>query len=252
MTARRALVAAIVFAALLMGSIAELTRRVLAHLREHPTVMPTFIEVDSRGFTFAGRPVSLTDVDDRGVPTLVVRYGDRELRLRVTIPTRHEALKDIGLAAHRDWFRVLRFVETSGIASEEVEARVARGELTDRLVLVTRTPRQGVDPETWGQVWKRDWVFDFYELKPDGTIESQRLRFPATKRDKPYAEGELRERTWQYEAALLTMPPSGQPKGKYRNEAVRAMGWTWPAAAFSSMGLVISLVIWSTARVRRA
>ncbi len=251
MTARRALFAAIVFAVLLAGSVAELTRRVLVHLREHPTVMATFIEVDSRGFTYAGRPVTITDADDNGVPTLVVRYGDRELRLRVTIPTRHEALKAIGLAAHRDWFRIFRFVETSGIASEEVEALVARGELTDRLVLVTRTPRQGVDPETWGQVWKRDWVFDFFELKPDGTIETQRLRFPSTKSDQPYAEDELKERTWQYEAALLSMPPSGQPKGKYRNDAVRAMGWTWPAAAFSSLGLVASVVVWSLSRARR-
>lgn len=238
-------IAAAVSALVLAGSLVALTSRLVTFYREHPPTRFIFQDLDTRSFSYAGRDVSLTDeMSEAGDRFLVVRYGDDALRLRVAIPHRqHEALKDHGLAAHRDWMRALRFVEATAKDPERVIHELKLGNLPDRLVIVTRTPRAGVDPATWGEVFRKDWTFDFYEFKPEGGFDTQRLHYPTNRRGEPAKPGELREGTWQWDAALLTMPKAGLPAQNFVNTGFRAMGWTFPAACLSSVALAVSLVM---------
>lgn len=238
-------IAAAVSALVLAGSLVALTSRLVTFYREHPPTRFIFQDLDTRSFSYAGRDVSLTDeMSEAGDRFLVVRYGDDALRLRVAIPHRqHEALKDHGLAAHRDWMRALRFVEATAKDPERVIHELKLGNLPDRLVIVTRTPRAGVDPATWGEVFRKDWTFDFYEFKPEGGFETQRLHYPTNRRGEPAKPGELREGTWQWDAALLTMPKAGLPAQNFVNTGFKAMGWTFPAACLSSVALAVSLVM---------
>ncbi len=241
---RSRLVLILIAAASLVGMFVSawgLSVRIRAFHEERPRNVFAFQPLDLREFRYAGRPVTL--VDDLEVPStpfLNVNYGDTQVRLRVTIPGNYELP---GLLAHTDWLRVLRFAPLSGLDIQEFEAKVRSGEITDRLVLVTRTPRPGADPDTWGAVWKRDWEFDFYELLPDGTIEHQRLGWPTYRTGQKPKPGELVENTWQYQAALQVMPGAGRdgPSYKFTDDAMTRIGWTLPLGAVSGIALVLSL-----------
>lgn len=218
-----------------------LSNRIQAFHAERPRNVFAFQPLDLREFKYAGRPVTL--VDDLEVPStphLIVSYGDQQVRLRVTIPGNYDLP---GLLAHTDWLRVLRFAPLTGLDIKDFEAKVRAGEITDRLVFVTRTPRPGANPDTWGAVWKRDWEFDFYELLPDGTIAHERLGWPTYKTGQKPKPGELVENTWQYQAALQVMPGAGRdgPSYKFTDDAMSRMGWTLPVGAVSGMALVLSL-----------
>lgn len=203
---------------------------------------PVFVfnEIDERSFNWYGRPVRLEDADDDGIWTLVVTYADQERRMKVTIPGDRRLPR---LLPHRDWLRVLRFAEGTGLSWEDLNSRLQAGQVEERLVLVTRIPRGDADPRTWGSAWVRDTSFKFYELMPDGTIQEQTLRFPTTKAREPYAEGELRENTWQLQAALRLVPPGLGPKLKYRQGSMLAMGYTWPLAMLGVAGVVVAVMI---------
>ena len=234
-----------VSAAVLLGSGSLLAERVVSFYKANPTKHWIFQELDSRAFTYAGRPVTLADeVDPAGTIFVNVAYGDEKLRMRVAIPHRqYKNLVKQGLAAHRDWMRVVRFAEVSGIDADDATGLMREGKITDRLAIVTRTPRAGVDPGTWGEAWKKDWSFDFYEFKPSGVFETKKLHYPTNKRGMPAKPGELVEGTWEFDAALLTMPKSGVPNQQFLNTGFKAMGWTFPVACLSSVVLVMSFVM---------
>ena len=59
----------------------------------------------------------------------------------------------------------------------------------------------------------------------------------------PANPGELVEGTWEFDAALLTMPKSGVPNQQFLNTGFKAMGWTFPVACMSSVVLVLSFVM---------
>jgi hypothetical protein len=110
--------------------------------------------------------------------------------------------------------------------------------------VAARRPLTGPDPRT-GDVWRRDWTFDFHELLPDGTIQSASLRTPKTKGDKAPKPDELRPGTWEMEAALLLMPGTppdslniSRPAAAFKGDAVHAMGWTLPTAAAMALGFL--------------
>lgn len=241
----RTTLVAVVSALALAVSTPLLVHRIAEYYREHKPQLWAFQDLDTREFTYAGKPITLVDEkegnDNR---TLVVAYADQTLRLKVSIPSRqHDLLLTHGLASHRDWMRLLRFTDYTGRDFETVSAEMKAGKTEDRLVLVTRTRRAGVESETWGELHKKDWAFDFYEFLPQGGFKTQHLRYPTTKARQTPKEGELAEGSWQYDAALMTMPKSGVPSQNFMNSGFKSMGWTFPVACFSSVALVVSLVM---------
>ncbi|MDX2131687.1 MAG: hypothetical protein SFY69_06525 [Planctomycetota bacterium] len=201
--------------------------------KRNPREVFAFKKIEKREFTFSGRPVSLTD--DRSNPDqayLVVTYGDTQERLRVTVPGDWR-LPD--LLPHKDWLRVLVFAPASGLSTEAFLDEFDRVPDNYRLVIVTRTPRAGVDPETWGAAWKRDWVFDFYEFDRGGGFVRERLNYPKRGGIREPRPGELRENTWQFQAALQLMPQAGGvgPTRNFFGDALSAAGWLLPGAAFA-------------------
>jgi len=225
-----------------------------------------FIEVSNPEFTFWDRPVKLLDdADPDGDPTVRVVYGDDELALPVTVLTRQKIPGFFN--RHADWLRMVFFADRSGLSMEEFEQAVADETVPLRLVVVTRTPF-GADPvkdglfgleqernESTADVRRDRWLFDFYELNPEGGFTvHQPLRFPesgasllrrqnqAKLAGEPIPQrqaGELQERTWQYGAALKVMPRA--PAITFENQALRAAGWTLPVSSASVLGLVFGI-----------
>lgn len=211
--------------------------------------------VDSRAFKFAGRDVSIVDTTDgaaEGSELVVITYGDRELKLTPGVKPKDPKLP--GLFRHADWFKVLRFAEYPKNSSVQ-EFKDGLEEGKDRLVFITRHPLTTADPRT-GDVWGRDWTFDFHEPLPDGTIRTEGLRLPKTKGDiKTPKPNELKPGTWQMEAALYLMPQMpadslnlGRPTAAFKGDAVSAMGWTLPAATVTALGLMVSLALGAAPR----
>jgi hypothetical protein len=252
--------AAISLAALVVSSIGMARRIADFHDREPPKVW-AFQPVAERAFTYAGRPVTLTDEQDARGQWVVLRYGDQSVRLRVSIPG-NAALP--GLLPHHDWLRVLRFAESTGVNITRLQERIAAGLERDRLVVVTRTPMPGSDPDTYGAVNKKGWTFDFYELLPDGTIAHEQLGFPVRPRPSLVraARGQpprqpprptLQEGTWQYQAAMHVMPTGQGPATQgFRNDALAAAGWALPVASLSFLALVASIAVAAAPPRRRA
>jgi hypothetical protein len=210
-----------------------------------------FIPVNAREFTYAGRPVRITDSDDdAGGIVVTIAFGDERLALPATIPPGPAQLPN--LVRHEDWLKILRFTERGQRSLGEVQRLVESGQLRDRLVAVVRRPK-AVDDRTLGQGWRKQWAFDFYEFLPGGGFSRESLDYPSGRTiDKP-KPGQLREGTWQFEAALFVMPPLGKPNPKFTADALHAMGWTLPAAAFSGLGVLgASLVLLIGTRRRAA
>ncbi len=209
--------------------------------------------IDTRTFRFAGRDVSITDTTAAdGSDLVVVTYGDRELKLTPGVKPKDPKLP--GLFRHSDWLKVLRFAEYPKNASiQEFKDQLEDGK--DRLVFAARHPLTTADPRT-GDVWGRDWTFDFHELVPDGTIRTEGLRLPKTKGDRKTPQpNELRPGTWQMEAALLVMPQTpadslnlGRPTASFKGDAVSVMGWTLPVATVTALGLMVSLALGAAPR----
>lgn len=249
--------------ATLLASGYLLTQRIDTYNRTHLGPLYRFITSDRTDFEFAGRPVSIADaLDDQGAGTLTITYGDQALDLPVQVPT-PVALP--GLDRHRDWFRLMIFAESTRLSHSQFAAGIEDGSITPRLVAVTRNPmsedvREGrfdmdvPDNWGWGEVMRDRWTFSFYEFLPAGGFESQTLRFPqsgasfyreqvnADLKGEPLPErrdDELREGTWQYEAALSLMVRP--PAITMENQAMRAAGWTLPVASASVLLIIFSL-----------
>lgn len=247
-------------------SVVLLAKRVRAYNENAIHSIFAFIEVSNPTFTFSGRPVELLDdTDDEGRPAVRVVYGQDELVIPVTVQTRQRIPGFFN--RHADWFRMVFFADRSGLSMDEFENAVAAETIPVRLVIVTRTPF-GADPvkdgifgleqehnESTADVRRDRWLFDFYELNPEGGFTvHQPLRFPesgasllrrqnnAKLKGDPIpqrADGELQERTWQYGAALKVMPRA--PSITFENQALRASGWTLPASSASVLGLVFGI-----------
>ena len=214
-----------------------MSRRIVDDLRARPRPLFLFREVDQREFTYAGRRVSLTDATIEGGPYVMLGYGDQKVQLHATRPSNYDLP---GLGKHADWLRVLSFIDSTGMDPDQAEALSREGKVPDRLAVVTKSLRAGANPDTWGEVWKHDWVFEFHELRPDGAIQRQRLGYPSPG-SKGAREDQIQEGSWQYNAALHLMPKGG-PTLTFRQSPVAAAGWTLPAAALSAVIGLVSLV----------
>jgi hypothetical protein len=268
-------IAALIALAALVGVGAggwSMARRVAAFNSASTRELFVFMPVNTREFRFAGRDVTMTDErDENGRDWVVLRYGPDEARLLASIPPGPAELP--GLLRHDDWLRVLRFVPRRGIAFDELERRVKAGEIADRLVVVTRNPRAGADPTTYGEVARSDWTFEFYELLAEtGGFTHQRLRFPETARslrrrqnaarDKDKAiperrDDELKHGTWEFEAAMFTMPAGwlsapggGEAPPTFAGDAVHALGWTLPVTSISFVAFALAAAALASARRR--
>lgn len=247
MTRATALILAGVLAVVAGWSGYSAAQRVGAYHRDYPREQFAFSRISDRSFTYAGRPVTLTDQDGPSGSSLVVAYGDQSVTVPVTIPG-DRRLPD--LLPHENWMGVLRFATSTGMDLPELQQKMNLGEVRDRLVIVTRTPEPGTDPSTWGEVNKHRWTFDFYELLPEGGFAHERLAFPNKRaREKAEREGreltvpQLKEKTWEFEAALMVMPATDGPNPEFRNDGLLAMGWTLPATGFATMGMIALLVV---------
>jgi hypothetical protein len=241
---------------------------------ENPRKLHAIKRVYERDFSYAGRPVRFVDVFPAGTPAthkdgrpsfnspetpaeaVEIVFGDEATSAsvpvaRVRVPVQVPASVTLpDLLAHNDYLRVIRMVEATGTDTREVLAKMERGEATenpDRLLVVSRVPPALPTPEemrTWGSVWKKRWSFDIYELMPDGTIrQERRLRYPTGGPFKQAKEGELQDNTWQFAAALTTMPQEGGigPTVKLFNNALRAANLALPGAMFCGLGLSLCL-----------
>lgn len=216
-----------------------------------------FQPITAREFLWNDRSVTLTDETDAdGADVVVLQYGDDTIRLRSGLASLPAEVP--GLQRHESWLRVLRFVPRSGKSIEELMAEIDAGTADERLAVVVRLQRPGVDQDSFGQVMRGDWRFQFVELLPEGGFDEQVLRFPESERafnrrasaarraGEPAAErrdDELTFGTWQFDASLMVMPKSGPPAPQFGRGAMDALGWTLPAATILFFISAISIAM---------
>jgi len=201
--------------------------------KQTPRLTFAFDTRNDTSFTFADKPVTLVDDrTDTNNQMLIVNYGDQVLRLRATIPGRPELP---GLLPHADWMRLVRFGLITGRTSEQFRNDLGKSpDLPERLAIVTKIPRLGSDPETWGLIWIKDWTFEFHEFLPEGGFRTEKYNYPTHRRGDDPKPGELTDNTWQFQAALQLMPQQARERlmGKFKNNAFTALSWTLPLCAF--------------------
>lgn len=223
-----------------------------------------FQVLDDREFQFARRPVRIIDWADERGEGVDIHFGDEILRLLAPFPSASSQLP--GLVRHDRWLRVLRFAPRRGVSMEELERRIASGELSDRLTVVVVLPRPGSDPETWAKVWHREITFDVYEFLGDGSIVHERFDYPESDRSlarrqaKARREGrpipqrsptDLVEGTWQYHAALLAIPKGREPTPRFIADGWESAGWPLPTA-MACVGLACLTLIFGLGEVAAA
>lgn len=216
-----------------------------------------FQPIMAREFMWADHRVSFTDeVDADGADVVVLQYGDDTIRLRSGLRSLHEEIP--GLQRHESWLKVLRFAPRSRMSIEQLQAAIDEGTAEERLAVVVRLQRPGVDQDSFGRVMRGDWRFQFVELLPEGGFEEQVLLFPESERafnrrvsaarraGEPTPErrdDELVFGTWQFDAALHVMPKSGPPTPQFGRGAMEALGWMLPASTVLFFISAISLAM---------
>jgi hypothetical protein len=233
---------------------ALMAERIARYNKAEGRVVYVFGEIEPAAFTYAGRDISVTETpaaEPGEYPALRVAYGDESLSIPITVPPKAHAEQVPGLLRYQDWMKVVRFAPLTGRTLEQLERAIEAGEERDRLALVTRSFRPGANPETWGRVWRKDWIFDFYEFMPDGSIAHERFAYPTARsvaavEHRRQAEGgipELDSRSWQFQAADLLMPEGSAPRIIAGDSPLVAAAWTFPAAILSVFTATAALLI---------
>jgi len=239
MSRRFAVILAVFCLAALLFSVAAMAEKVAEFNRSGERTLWMLKPVNLREFLFAGRRVTIEDVTLESGEAVRVTYGGQELVIPATIPPKDERIP--GLKRHEDWMQVIRFADQGRDTSEDFQRKLDAGEVQDRLTIVVRRPLAD-DPRTLGQGWKKQWVFDFYEFLPEGGFATETWAYPSGRTIDKIKEGQLQEGSWQYAAALSVMPKLRKPNPRFGNDALHAMEWTLPAAAFSGLGLLVALL----------
>lgn len=222
--------------------------RVRVFQKTAPREVFTVQRVDAREFGFATRQVRVEDVvmpgGDEGV---AVHFGDETLELRASMTPGHPELPE--LERHKNWLAVVRFAPALGVNLKDVEAEIQAGNIADRLAVVTRTQRLGTDEKTWGEIDRKAWRFDFYELLPDGGFDHTSGHLASNRKAANPEKGEIERFGWRYPAAYKIMPNisfmpavGGRPPAELP-PIVRALGWTAPAAFVSCLVAVLSFAL---------
>ncbi len=145
--------------------------------------------------------------------------------------------------------RILLMKENEGFDRQRARAERQGGFADARCIIVTRHQRPGTNPETFGEVFKSDWQFSFYEFNPSGGFDTlPRLVYPESDRalrrrqSKAKSEGkpvpqrnenEIKPGTWPFHAAMWVMPTGSAPKDLPQRPSVEALSWTLPVASGS-------------------
>jgi hypothetical protein len=235
--------------------------RISDHYRAAPPPGYLLKSIDARTFPLWGRQVTFTDAktdDPPGRAALRIQYGDSELTLPVHRP-KVPSHKDLG--AYDEWLAVAAFAK---LERGSVPLDLDLGQAKDfRVALVKRNAAPGHDDEMGGLVGRKLWTFDIIEFEKDGSLTQRRLQFPSVEymtgkeylpalRADPQAKVEpIGERSWEFQLALLAIPRLHISNYRYRHTAVSAMGWTFPAAGFSMMGLVAGIAVMQIGRIGR-
>lgn len=195
-----------------------------------------------------------------------ITYGEPTSARTKIVPVHRPPAPDMpGLEMYDEWAKLLAINEVQRDAAGRPSPKPG----SEKLMLAVRRTPQGFDDETWGSVRRTEWLFDFHEFKPDGTIVSTTRRWPMAnpmreeafqKRAAEAAAGKdgkppdprlksladippLSERTVEYFAALHVIPKLSVPKHKFNDTAFsfRTLGWTLPVTMLA--GLTFSIAI---------
>lgn len=223
-----------------LASAALIARKVVAFNQNDLPARAHFMPIEAEHFRFGSREVHFTEeTSASGQKAVVVTFGQETLRLPETIPGNLGEVPD--LRRYEDWLRVYRFVLVKDMSAADALRAINEGTLDDRLAIVVRTPPPGTDHRTWGEVWAHGWMFDLYELTEDGRIVHERLAYPSKRRGKePPKEGELVEATWQYDAAMTSIPPVSRPKPQFDSDASLRFGLDFALAGVSGLAMALS------------
>ncbi|MBO6513757.1 MAG: hypothetical protein JJ974_07320 [Phycisphaerales bacterium] len=243
-----------------------LAKRINSFNSDRGAPLFSFRDVQEEAFLFQDHPFTIKEVTVDEQPYVRITYAEEILLLPVTVPPK-QPLPTV-FDRQREWLSIMIMADRAGITLDEMESKIDSGEITPRLIVATRTPF-GAEPakekrfdsieheqnESWGEVRRDLWEFDFYEMNPDGTITvHEPKRFPESgkslARRQNYAKlkGEpipqrdpqdLVEYSWQYGAAIKLTPRP--PAITMENQALRNAGWSLPAAAASILTLIASI-----------
>jgi len=199
----------------------------------------------------------------RGLPALRVLYrgGFTDFPIVGDQPDRLP-----GLLGYETWFKVLPMV-TGERTPKDVEEKLARGEIHSRVIVAARYPAPGFDEGSTGLVRRSEWVYRLAELNPQGPepftvvektyAELDALHTPGKWTAKRHPEwvktGEEREHDlWMHYAMQQVTPaPYLRAKDRTLDAALKAMGWTWPAAGVCVVGILAGLLMLGMGSARR-
>lgn len=229
--------------------------------------------ISANNFKYRDEPVELASVAAPGAPAapqgtnvapvssaIEIRYRGATHTVPIVDGQRDDPRLP-GLLRYEDWLRVLVVAEgarTEVLLKEAIE----RGEVQPRLVVVMRRPPEGFDPESWGRVRRKEFRYTFVQLLPPPALAADGSPFKII--DRSFADlrklGDRDYRTannldgdyWMYAAMAHVTPPTlmGSTKGPIQ-EAMRSMGWTWPASAMSIVGLAGGIAVLAVSGPRR-
>jgi len=200
-----------------------------------------------RGENFRVRETDITDDDGEEHPAVVVSFRGRETV--IPVEKRDERLPD--LLKYENWMEVLPMAE-GGTArnADEIDAGLKSGKIIPRLIVATRQTPEGYDPGSWGLVRRKDWRYTFYEFKLDVPAEESVEVSSGTYRELEElidpdirAEQGREDDLWMYHAMIQVTPANYYPKNKQVDESIAAMGWSWPAAGVSFLGIMVGILM---------
>jgi uncharacterized integral membrane protein len=167
-----------------------------------------------------------------------------------------------------DWFKVLPMV-TGVRSAQEATQLVESGEITPRLIVAARYPAPELKDGSWNLVQRRNWVYQFAEIHPDGsgaspggnfTVASETYRAldalhtpgPHTPIDLIPSPEERAQNLWMHFAMQQVTPPRFfRAKDRNLDSALEAMTWTWPLAGVSALGVIVGGLVTASAGLKR-
>ena len=230
-------VSAVVFA----GAVVALGLKIADYNKNDLPARAHFSKITAERFSYGEHPISfIEETNNAGDNVVVVTFGDKELRLRETIQNDLGFVPD--LRRYEDWLNVYRFVMVKGMSAKDAINGILDDTLDDQLAIVVRTPPPGTNHRTWGEVWSGGWMFDIYELKESGEIIHERLGYPSKRKgDESPKDGELVEGTWQFDAAMTSIPPVSRPKPQFNSDASLRFGLDFMVAGIAGVAFAFAV-----------
>jgi|GEM_PF-2954410 len=153
-----------------------------------------------------------------------------------------------------DWFGVYPMV-TGARTAQEAADRTATGDLEPRLIVAGRYEPAGVKPG-WAQTQRQNWIYRLAELNLNGEPaievvertyrELDAIGTPGTRTPEELipTPAERERDLWMYYAMQQVTPaPFYRAKDRRLDDALEAMGWTWPVSLGGGFGAVFSIVL---------